>query len=449
MVRFWFSIQKEITLLLRDFSGLMVLFVMPVVLVVVVTLVQENVLKSIGETKTPTLFLDQDGNFVGRQLEADLRTSGPFQIEKKRQGAALQINEAKEAVAKGIFQLLILVPPGVSDALRKKTNHTVEHIFKKTKEKPSEAGPEPNIPSLSLFFDPALQQNLRIGLSAVVEKALLGIEVSEKRRAFSEILPRELKESLRKAAGPWGAEIFKNSLPEFDFKEEDRFFLTIEARNAGGGERGKTPNSIQQNIPAWTLFGMFFIIVPLGGGLLRERQDGMLARLLTMPVSFLNVVSGKIVAYVMICLIQFTLILFVGKFILPWLGTPALDLGPSPAAVLWIVFCAALAAAGFGVLMGTLARTYEQISMFGPVAVVIAAALGGIMVPVYVMPELMQTLSNFSPLAWGHKAFLNVLVRGGGFRDVFLETALLFLLFTITTLLACYFLTRRGRIRIF
>ena len=48
---------------------------------------------------------------------------------------------------------------------------------------------------------------------------------------------------------------------------------------------------------------------------------------------------------------------------------------------------ASLAATGYGLMVGTLAKTYEQASMFGAVSIVIAAALGGIMVPTYVMPH--------------------------------------------------------------
>ena len=50
---------------------------------------------------------------------------------------------------------------------------------------------------------------------------------------------------------------------------------------------------------------------------------------------------------------------------------------------------------------------------FGAVSVVIAAAIGGIMVPVFAMPPVMQTISIFSPLSWGLNAFLDVFVRGG------------------------------------
>jgi ABC-2 type transport system permease protein len=58
--------------------------------------------------------------------------------------------------------------------------------------------------------------------------------------------------------------------------------------------------------------------------------------------------------------------------------------------------------------------------------VVIAAALGGIMVPVHAMPEAMQWLSKFSPLGWGLEAMLKIFVRQAGFAAILLEIVLLF-----------------------
>ena len=78
----------------------------------------------------------------------------------------------------------------------------------------------------------------------------------------------------------------------------------------------------------------------------------------------------------------------------------------------------ALAACGYGLMLGTLARTLEQATMFGAVSVVCAAALGGIMVPVYVMPPVMQTISMFSPLAWGLNALVEISVREGTLGSV-------------------------------
>ena len=51
-----------------------------------------------------------------------------------------------------------------------------------------------------------------------------------------------------------------------------------------------------------------------------------------------------------------------------------------------VALSAILAATGYGILLGTVVRTYEQASMFGAISIVIASAVGGIMVPVWAMP---------------------------------------------------------------
>ncbi len=83
--------------------------------------------------------------------------------------------------------------------------------------------------------------------------------------------------------------------------------------------------------------------------------------------------------------------------------------------------------------------------MFGAVSVVIAAALGGVMVPVYVMPKGMQLISQFSPLAWGLEGFLELFARGGGVRDIWPNLSALCGFFIVTTMLSLLVFTRRGR----
>ena len=47
-----------------------------------------------------------------------------------------------------------------------------------------------------------------------------------------------------------------------------------------------------------------------------------------------------------------------------------------------------------------------------------AAAIGGIMVPKFMMPAAMQTLAEFSPMAWGLQGFHTIMLRHGGFADI-------------------------------
>ena len=449
MGKLWPNIHKELLLLFRDYAGLLVIFLMPVVLVIVITLVQQNVLKSMGETKIKTLFLDRDGQTVGPKLEEILSKVETLELVKGLKGKAIDVETAKNAVAKGDYQFVIIVPEGTTEAFVQNAKQAAKNSLssgdaKKTSpEKKAIAAPD-----LTVYFDPTVTETVRTSVTGSLEKAIIGIETDEKIKAFAALLPVEIEAATKKAMGNMWSEEVKKSLPVLHVNWDKTPIMNVKENTAQFGKNAKTPSTVQQNIPAWTLFGMFFIVVPLGGSLIRERQSGMLVRLLTMPMSCLTILTGKIVAYVFICMAQFGLIIAVGKFVLPLLGTPVLETGSSPTALIVIALSAAVAACGYGILLGTMARTYEQASTFGAVSVVIAAAIGGVMVPVYVMPSIMQKISLFSPLSWGLNAFLDVFVRGGNLRSVLNDVTLLVLFFLVTILTAWFNLSRKGRIRI-
>ena len=95
-------------------------------------------------------------------------------------------------------------------------------------------------------------------------------------------------------------------------------------------------------------------------------------------------------------------------------------------------------------MLGTVCRTYEQASMFGSISVVAASAIGGVMVPVYAMPEIMRQISVVSPIGWGLEAFLDIFVRGGGLFTIAGELMLLVAFALGTTLVAWLLFARRA-----
>lgn len=454
MGKLWPNILKELLLLFRDYMGLLIIFLMPVVLVIVVTLVQQNLIRqnflgSSGETKTKTLFLDRDGQTVGPKLEEVLKKAKVMELVKELKGKPIDLETAQKAVAKGDYQLAILVPEGATNAFIRDAKEAARNSLSSGDTK--NVSPKKKttaVPDLIVYFDPTVPETTRTSVKDSLEKALMGIETDEKIKAISVLLPLEIETSIKKAMGPMWSEEMKKTLPVLHMSWDKTPIMTIKENAAQLGKQTKIPSTVQHNVPAWTLFGMFFIVVPLGGSLIRERQSGMLVRLLTLPMSCLTILAGKIVTYVFVCMAQFGLVLTVGKFLLPLLGAPALEAGSSPMALVVIALSAALAACGYGILLGTMARTYEQASAFGAVSVVIAAVLGGVMVPVFAMPSVMQKISLFSPLSWGMNAFLDIFLRGGNLETVLPDITLLVLFFLVTTLIAWFNLSRKGRIRI-
>ena len=49
MHKLWMSIKKEVLLLKRDFGGLVILFVMPLVLIITITLIQDSTFKTVND----------------------------------------------------------------------------------------------------------------------------------------------------------------------------------------------------------------------------------------------------------------------------------------------------------------------------------------------------------------------------------------------------------------
>jgi ABC-2 type transport system permease protein len=147
-----------------------------------------------------------------------------------------------------------------------------------------------------------------------------------------------------------------------------------------GMEIEQSPNSVQQNVPGWTLFGVFFISQTLATSVLEEKKVGTFRRLLVAPMSRAALLLGKLAPFLVVNLVQIVLMFAVGVFIMPLVGAPKLELGSHPEALILISLAVSLAATGLGLLIAALAVLAEQIGGIGSLLVVTMAALGGVMV---------------------------------------------------------------------
>ena len=83
---------------------------MPAVLVVVVSLVQENVLKSTGETAMDILFIDQDHQDIGKRIQKELGDSSSVKLVTTLDGQAIDAEQSRALVEKGRDQVCIVIP---------------------------------------------------------------------------------------------------------------------------------------------------------------------------------------------------------------------------------------------------------------------------------------------------------------------------------------------------
>jgi ABC-2 type transport system permease protein len=438
--QFLASLKKELLLLRRDRSALLVLFVMPAILVLVLTLVQENALKTIGEGHTRILFVNHDAGEIGRKIEQSLEQADGVTLVTRIDGNIPNADAAIAAVAQGAFQMCLIVPDGMTDTIKARAMASARQALALETSEPSVEAAQTG--ALNAYFDPTVLGGFRSAVKHLLQLMLLNIEVEQKIAALAELLPEKMQNHLQSALGPM-AESVPIKDDALQMKWDSSPLVVLSDRTATRKRRIQPANAVQQNVPAWSLFGVFFVVLPMAGSFIKERLCGVQQRMLTLPVPYPVVLSGKVGAYVLICAAQFGLILCIGKWVLPLLGSDAFELGNEPGSVALVAMSAVLAATGYGILLGTIINSYEQAAMFGPISIVVAAAIGGIMVPVYVMPEVMQSLSVISPLAWGQNAFQILFVRGGGLKAVLAEVAALWGFALVCMGVAWWWFTRK------
>ncbi|MCJ7601693.1 MAG: ABC transporter permease [Desulfobulbaceae bacterium] len=422
------STWKETLLLRRDKAGLLVLFFMPAALVIIITLVQENVMELTGEKRSEILFLDQDHGQIATRLRQSLHDSKRITLVELDSAKARR-DEAIARVRKGDYQVCIIIPEGTSKRLEAR----IQRLF--AVDAPSAQSSDGDL--IPVYFDPSVLPGFRSGILAALQLATFNIEMELKVKALQE----------KVAALLAGQQLMMGGIgkkPDLGLTHLQENLLTLSEEQAGPKKKENAPSAVQHNIPAWALFGLFFTCIPLAGSLLVERNSGIWIRLMTMPISSVSLLVGKIVGYVGVCFSQILLIVLIGRFIFPLLGLPMFTINGHLAPLVVISLCCSLAACGYGVLLGSICTSIEQASMFGSISIVITASLGGVLVPTYAMPGAMQRISGFSPLNWGLEAYQDVLLRGSSIAQISGDLARL-LAFFLVLLLISWHLNRRSQ----
>ncbi len=216
-------------------------------------------------------------------------------------------------------------------------------------------------------------------------------------------------------AGPEAetADAAEDEGPEIDM---DRGIGVSMVRTGGDGRKAH-PNTVQQNVPGWTIFALFWIAQIIALSMISERASGSWTRILVAPIPAAAVVAGKVIPFMAINLVQAAFMFAIGVHVLPLAGCPELELG-DPAGLAIMTLATSLAAIGLGFLMSSISRASMLVASATAVLLIVMAVMGGIMIPKFVMPGFMQDMSVLVPQGWALEGYLDVLVCGRSALDV-------------------------------
>lgn len=409
---------KEWILLSRDRVGLLFLFLMPLILVVVMALLQDAPFKDYQDLKFEILFLDHDKDLLGDQIKKGLIANKQFSIVDSLHHETLTEEQLSKKINSGSYKIGIIIPTQASLSIKKIASKSATQIMEGlgVSIEAEDLSKIPDSANIQLLFDPATKQSFRSAITYALEKI---INQSQMQMMINYLTQSE--------------DTTSNIV---DVKDMQAIRI-IPFEKDNSSKNLTISNSVQHNVPAWSIFAIFFILIPIAGSMIEERENGVKLRMHLIPGHYTHLLIGKITAFMVVNVLQFISMLWVGIYLMPYFGLPSLQLG-FIAPTMMLLVAISFAASSFAVLIGNLFHTQNQALSFGAIIIVLMSAIGGIWIPVEVMPPFLQKLSYLSPLQWSQNGINDIFLRHGSWNDVMLEVILL-MGFSITCLIITFF----------
>lgn len=404
------SVIKEARLLSRDLHGLALLFVLPTVFILIMSLALQDRFGEPGEGLSVHV-IDADGTDASRDFIRRISGNAAFSISPAPDGETP--DGLRKRVEGGEPQFGVVVPAGYAESLQRSVSPAALDPAKSEEIRPAE---------LIAFVAPDADRRMEAIFVSMLNE---GAGRQQADAMLARLRPRPAQEGAEPADPAPAARV------------------VLRHAWSSAAQDSAPPSSVQQSVPAWLVFSIFFVAIPFSNTYIRERELGVLRRLRTTRLSAVSHGLGKLVPYFVVNQAQVWLMLAVGAWLVPLLGGDALELRGSPLALALMGASVSVAALGLALLVSAVARTTEQATLMSGLGNIVLAAIGGIMIPRFLMPDAMQALSQASPMAWGLDGFLQLLLHGGSVPDMIREAAKLVCLGVAATALALALQTRQ------
>jgi ABC-2 type transport system permease protein len=183
----------------------------------------------------------------------------------------------------------------------------------------------------------------------------------------------------------------------------DSVLVPVEVRDVLG-ETKKNPTSAILASGLGVMF-LLFSATGAGGALIEEAESGTLDRILSTRVTMTRLLLGKLTYLSIIAVLQLTVMFVWGEMFF------GLELHRHVPGFLVMSVVTALAASGFGLVLAAISRSRMQLVALSNLSILVMSALGGSMVPRYLLSEKVQKLGLITLNAWAIDGFVKVFWR--------------------------------------
>ncbi len=171
------------------------------------------------------------------------------------------------------------------------------------------------------------------------------------------------------------------------------------------GEKNDTKLGLIQAVAGTAILMLLFSVAGVGTSILEEKENGTINRLLYSPLKGSSILYGKMLFAFFISILQ-----LITMFVFAW-QILNMDMRVSIPALLLMIVATAFAVSSLGIFLAAVAKTRQQAQNLSTIIILIMSAIGGSMIPLFIMPSILQKIALFSVNYWGIQGFYDVFWR--------------------------------------
>jgi ABC-2 type transport system permease protein len=278
---------------------------------------------------------------------------------------------SKELVIKGKFVGALIIYKGFQDSLEAGNATPIELVYDRSRE--MEIG--------------ILQQNLISTLMSSAGKIIVRKSIENylqdqfpkiDKRTRDNILRTAIKDDKNKIAIKWTSIV---------------------------GEKNNTKLGLIQAVAGTAILMLLFSVAGVGTSILEEKENGTINRLLYSPLKGSTILYGKMLFAFFISIIQLT-----AMFLFAWVIFN-LDLSVNIPALILMIIATSFAVSSMGIFLASVAKTRQQAQNLSTIIILVMSAIGGSMIPLFIMPTILQKVALLSVNYWGIQGFYDIFWR--------------------------------------
>jgi ABC-2 type transport system permease protein len=359
-------IKKDLILFSHDQRSVILAFLLPLILITLFAFAYGSIGASHGRSEPIALLVaDLD------QSESSKGIIGKIDALKDIGIVFSDSQKAKELVIKGKYACAMIIDKGFQDSLEAGKRMPVELVYDRSRE-------------------------MEIG---ILQQNLIGILLSSTGEMIA-------KKNIEK--------YLQGQFPSIDKHTSDAILATASSDGqlppaikwtSIVGERNDTKLGLIQSVAGTAILMLLFGVAGVGTSILEEKENGTINRLLVSPLHGSTILYSKMLFAFIISILQ-----LIVMFFFAWLVF-SMDLGVNIPAFILLIIATAFAVSSMGIFLAAIARTRQQAQSLSTIIILVMSALGGSMIPLFIMPSFLQKLAVLSVNYWGIQGFYDVFWR--------------------------------------